>query len=341
MQIVSQLEQECRDRAYGRALAMVREGLQQRRDRPRMPLPLLARWEGELCELAAPRPLRREAEEATGTETTSAEQFVRSPARGALAVEKPTAASSPRRRLPDARLLSGLLTMLVPFVRVQRQRLVRETARVRAWIFARRARPEPPVRDGAGTAQPPAPRRRRRSLIVTGGVAALVLVAGLAWPTAQRAEQAGHAEPSVAVSPEPSDTDGEQADAEEAGAERSTGSRSVVSTPGSGDTAQVTTDNGPLAAVEALIDRIRDCRRVQEGPCDAFDADAEGVLEKIGVTGALTYRMIDEYGDVAVIRATPQEPGGDGVGGAMLVLVRRDGEWLVRDAYDVADQPSL
>lgn len=318
---------------------MVREGLQQRRDRPRMPLPLLARWEGELCELAAPRPLRREAEDATDTETTSAEQFVRSPERGALAAEKPTAASSPRMRLPDARLLSGLLMTFTPFVRAQRERLVRSASRVRASV--RRARPGPAAHDGAGTAQAPAPRRRRRSLIVAGGVAALVLVAGLTWPTAQRAEQAGHAEPSVAVSPEPSDTDGEQADAEEAGAERSTGSRSVVSTPGSGDTAQVTTDNGPFAAVEALIDRIRDCRPIQEGPCDAVDADAEGVLEKIGATGALTYRMIDEYGDLAVIRATTQEPGGDGAGGAMLVLVRRDGEWLVRDAYDVADQPSL
>ncbi|MBT2486060.1 hypothetical protein J7E28_15260 [Microbacterium sp. ISL-108] len=56
--------------------------------------------------------------------------------------------------------------------------------------------------------------------------------------------------------------------------------------------------------------------------------------------------LVDEYGDVAVVRLRREEGGpvdeGDTHPSApdqMLVLVRQDEKWLVRDAYSVADQP--
>jgi hypothetical protein len=52
---------------------------------------------------------------------------------------------------------------------------------------------------------------------------------------------------------------------------------------------------------------------------------------------------VDVYGDVAVIRMRSASADGDGEGRAqherMIVLVRIAEKWLVRDAYDVADQP--
>ena len=55
--------------------------------------------------------------------------------------------------------------------------------------------------------------------------------------------------------------------------------------------------------------------------------------------------LVDDYGDVAVVRLTPLDPGSaetDAVAEVaeqMLVLERRDEKWLVRDVYDVAHQP--
>ena len=52
---------------------------------------------------------------------------------------------------------------------------------------------------------------------------------------------------------------------------------------------------------------------------------------------------MDEYGDVAVIRVSTPSHSEDGATPGtrvqMVVLVRVDEKWLVRDAYDVADQP--
>ncbi len=57
-----------------------------------------------------------------------------------------------------------------------------------------------------------------------------------------------------------------------------------------------------------------------------------------------TTQLVDEYGDIAVIRATGSgdnssagSPGHQGEW--ILVLARTDEKWLVRDVYDVADQP--
>ncbi|MCK2036915.1 hypothetical protein KZC51_12305 [Microbacterium sp. SSW1-49] len=56
--------------------------------------------------------------------------------------------------------------------------------------------------------------------------------------------------------------------------------------------------------------------------------------------------LVDEYGDAAVIRLTPEQQGkadvrrgADSRAGRVLVLVRINEKWLVRGVYDVADQP--
>ncbi len=77
-------------------------------------------------------------------------------------------------------------------------------------------------------------------------------------------------------------------------------------------------------------------------------AGSAGVVETLAsaAVGTPTIELVDEYGDVAVVRlgAPVAAPGEEGEGEPaapeqMLVLVRQDEKWLVRDVYGVADQP--
>lgn len=55
---------------------------------------------------------------------------------------------------------------------------------------------------------------------------------------------------------------------------------------------------------------------------------------------------MDEYGDVAVVRLRTSgvddgegDAEGQGSDQTIVVLIRTEEKWLVRDVYDVADQP--
>ena len=67
------------------------------------------------------------------------------------------------------------------------------------------------------------------------------------------------------------------------------------------------------------------------------DGAAETVWQRLGddLSGRAP-ALIEDYGDVAVVRLA----AGQAAGEQMLVLVRQKDGWLVRDVYDVADQPS-
>lgn len=109
-------------------------------------------------------------------------------------------------------------------------------------------------------------------------------------------------------------------------------------------------DKDAAVAVVAILQEADGCRS-QTGPnCD--DLLADGVadpaslqqdLAAVGETRPST-QLVDEYGDIAVIRATGSAgnvAAGSGTrqGEWILVLARADEKWLVRDVYDVADQP--
>jgi hypothetical protein len=56
--------------------------------------------------------------------------------------------------------------------------------------------------------------------------------------------------------------------------------------------------------------------------------------------------LVDEYGDVAVVRLEADDTGEESSetdtqqpAHRMVVLIRTEEKWLVRDVYDVADQP--
>ncbi|MBO9627493.1 MAG: hypothetical protein J7484_14120 [Microbacterium sp.] len=110
----------------------------------------------------------------------------------------------------------------------------------------------------------------------------------------------------------------------------------------------------PTASARELYDGILVCGRAGDAVC--ADAVATGSAEVVarlsdgvgrGRHGA-EYALVDAYGDVAVVRMTPSTDSAGAssaeaegaTGELIIVLVREKEKWLVRDVYDVADQPS-
>lgn len=88
-----------------------------------------------------------------------------------------------------------------------------------------------------------------------------------------------------------------------------------------------------------LLAIIDGCRKHDDAACSAAVVDGGGaaVLERLGADAAeRATSLIEDYGDVAVIRVA----GTESLGEQMLVMVQGKDGWLVRDVYDVADQPS-
>lgn len=348
--IIERLRRDCGDRALGRVLAAVHGVLVEGRARPRPSRDQLASWEVELFEHAAPRALQMQQHGPALTRGIEVLQHARpaipaAPTRRAARVREGRERNSPRSIVRwGAKVPEGLRALMASG----------EGARWR------------PVRPGDGAAAPSgraaAPGRtasRRRSLLVAGGAAAVVLVGGLLWPGGATGESSsaerpaagtgslsGSADDEVGVSesqtpdPEPSET--EETEADDAGAD------------------------DPVSEAVRLLSTISECAQEGDLLCPAAVADGTpGIVEALTPAweskDAPEIALVDSYGDVAVVRlsfrgaesspseetATPDgsaDAGADAEGEAdtgqkMVVLVRLNEKWLIRDVYDVADQP--
>ncbi|WP_434811296.1 ubiquinol-cytochrome c reductase iron-sulfur subunit N-terminal domain-containing protein [Microbacterium sp. bgisy189] len=69
--------------------------------------------------------------------------------------------------------------------------------------------------------------------------------------------------------------------------------------------------------------------------CDVLEPTAKRPTAGAALVASAETTLVDEYGGVAVYRA--EAPGHDT---QIIVAVRTDDEWLVREVYDLADQPS-
>ncbi|MBN9223304.1 MAG: hypothetical protein ABS63_07025 [Microbacterium sp. SCN 70-27] len=165
--------------------------------------------------------------------------------------------------------------------------------------------------------------RLRAPLFVAVGAAAVVITVGLLWPGGSDPADARPAAVTDAYSPAPStpvpNPAGPGGDAE----------------PSTGMPAEPAAQNDPTAIASAALRALR--------ACAGDRAACEGVLEDparqppsgVALSDARsTTTLLDEYGGVTVFRVeAPDSPP------QILVLVSADGKWLVRDVYDVADQP--
>ena len=173
-------------------------------------------------------------------------------------------------------------------------------------------------------ARRPATNRRRGPWIAAAAAATAVLVGAVFVPAAGGAADARPAQTPDAV------------------AETVHTADDVAADPGVGSAEPTDADAAPDPSsreqtVTALLDARRACAgdaaclvTVQEDPALAVPAGAVDLEPTTRRTA-----FIDDFGDVAVVRVD----GGDGTAAQLVVIAAHDGKWLLRDVYDVAQQP--
>lgn len=333
-EIIARLAGDSRDKVLTRALGAVQRGMEKANAQPRLPRKLLEAWERELLEVASPQPLdrgmsvperAREVARAAGVRETETPQ-------GRQRLRADRVPSRPGRGVVDrVRAFGGAVGAAVG------AGLARAVA-FRGAITGRRAisGSEPaPVRG----------HRRRTSLIVAAAAAGIVLAAGLLWPdggTSGEAADTPRREPTSS----PPAGEGDVAPSKKPDTEERAGEDDAVTESPEQTRQGEPADDDPQAAASALLGTIAECRAVGDLSCAGGVAPgSEGVLDALESVDRrrAAFELVDEYGDVAVVRLTgggasdegdptPQER-------LMLVLIRVQEKWLVRDVYDVADQP--
>lgn len=333
LEILGSLREQTADKAVTRVLAAVEDGLEKTLTHPRLPRTLIDSWERSMLDIAAPQPLERELH---------APERVRDLARA-------TAPGVPQDRQGALRLRADRVRTGEPHRASRRRDAIRDALRVFVEAIharledRRRTRPARtrPRNSGAGQSETTAD-RRKRSVLVAGVAAALVLAGGLLWPDGEEAGKADGAAGGSSQSPSPAPG----------------GDAASVSTPppraapvgGEASTSESSSaEEDPLGAVPSLLRAIADCRAQGDTSCtDAVAGDAENVMGALGSVDPVkpSPELVDEYGDVAVVRLRTSgvddgegDAEGQGSDQTIVVLIRTEEKWLVRDVYDVADQP--
>lgn len=340
--LLHRIQRGCADRALNRLLSEIMAGLQKSLARPVTPTRQLERWEGELLAIAAPRPLTR---------VTHAPERARDVDVARRVIAAPEKSRATRRDALSRAHHQGSVPLRARLWDALGTGLVRSRAALGArWIRRRPAgerREEIPGSDGASTATTPhdggRPLRRGRRVIVAGAAAVVVLGGGLLWPGGETGGQADAPGRPSAV--EKAEAHAGAGDTESAGDARSASPAPPTSSvPSDG----MPTADDPLTAAGVLLAMIGRCAEKGDSICPAAVAEgSSGIVDALtrGGSGGARPELtpVDEYGDVAVIRVSTPSHSEDGATPGtrvqMVVLVRVDEKWLVRDAYDVADQP--
>lgn len=305
--IIDRLRQDRADRALDRVL----EQIAAQAGDHRLVARHLDEWERTLTELAAPRPLNRDVH---------APERVRAiPLHRERMREPQDAGERPALR----ERVAGLRMRVAASVLALRERWRDRTPR----------RPGHVREDGESGARPP----RGRMLLVGAAAAGAVLVGGLLWP-------GGDDSSATERVPAGIETNAPEETPAAAGATAAPATGEAVSEQPEPDAGGETHADEPAAgtpehSATLLLKRIDACRAEEDAECaDAVVAGSGAAArERLGPDSARrAVTLIEDYGDIAVIRLAPD----DGHSEQMLVIVRQNDGWLVRDVYDVADQPS-
>ncbi|MGO4487294.1 hypothetical protein [Microbacterium sp. 2RAF4] len=328
VEILDLLGEQSADKVVRRALSAIGEGLRKTLAQPRLPRKLTEAWETTVLDVAAPQPLRREFHT-----PERARDVARAVGPRVAVVQE----SAPRLRADRVRQRDAGRPRAISAVVDAAQTVIFEL-RVRSERRSQdpHARSAPPRRGGGrSTARSKA---RLRSLAIAGGAAAAVLVGGLLLPggdleTSARGAPGDTETPPPASSGEASDIPTpRETDVAETGATE----------PGSADS------DDPVEALSALLRIIAECDAAGDGACtSAVAGNAEGIVDVLSAKTRVPTapELVDAYGDVAVmrLRATSESDAGTADDASsdetVVVLLRTDEKWLVRDVYDVADQP--
>nr|MBS1899603.1 hypothetical protein [Actinomycetota bacterium] len=320
--LLSDLERAVDDRALRRLLLRLADATQD----PRRLRAEAGRWEEELLEIAAPRTLR--IVEGDLTDARDAVDAARRreglpPRRRDLRLARDSRRrvreGSRRGTVPrSAGATTALLTTPARVIEAGRRAMAGLSARLAGRTSAGRRR-----RAGAE-----APVRRRRWVgpaTVAASVAAVIAVGGALWPTGSGSAGAADATPRESAAVSGPGTDRPDSD-------------SVVPVP-----ASTAPDNpralGPSAepdperAGQELVSGVLRCQAAPMPVCGDLWNDGPGAIKPVRDPGG-SLSLIEDYGDLAALRS------GSGEGGQMVVIIRRDAEWRIRDVYDIADPPS-
>lgn len=312
--IIAQLRENSTDRAMDRLLGEIAGVAADWR----VVLRSAERWEKELSELAAPRPLER-------AESAQARVMTAESHRSLLPVDIDETTDQPSAvRLAGARIA----------------RVLRSAGRRALQRMPHRHRASVPV--GGQKAVPDAKAGRGRLLLAGGTAAAVVLVGGLMWPPSDGDSAATEhpvAQSSGAGRPSPAPTD------------TSKGAPATIETDAPGLRSDASPQPGRAADPDAVEDgsaeqravaalaAVDACAQAEDAVCADAIAEGAGALVQERLAGTSARRdvtAVEDYGDVSVLRLGPSGDRGE----QMLVLVSQKDRWLVRDVYDVADQPS-
>lgn len=337
------------DRTSARLLAGIRDGLRKDSGRPGVPPRQLRLWETELFAIAAPRPLRRDAH---APERVRDIEMVRSlravPIESRRDARAAARATESRDRGPAVR---GIVVTVIASLRLAMRRIVERC--VRLTIRGSKAQRTSAVVRGHAHAEREdavgAPSRSARRYLVAGVAAASILMGGLLWPVETTGE-APDADRAAPDSPEGAATGAAEPDGGPTTAPSDDAPLEALpsaSAPGAGSEGAALED--PVQAAPSLLAAIRVCADAGDDACGGAVAPGSTAVHDIapagsaGATGAQEdFALVDSYGDVAVVRITTNAGGAadsPSITERMLVLVNLEEKWLVRDAYDVADQP--
>lgn len=249
------------------------------------------------------------------------------------------AVSRPERSSPAAHEVTGAIERLVDadVARAARRALTATRAALAsaAGSLAQRIARRPGAgaarvrnRDARSTA-PVAASSKRRLWLVAAAVVATTLSVGLMWP-----EEGHDAEARAAGRTAPASEDGTETSGDGPTPERDTsGPPAPPSTPSSGSTLD------DVAQAATVVDRLAECLQASSTACRSDVLERADAVIPPGIASAprpRTVTVLDDLGDVLVVRV--EDPSNDAPA-QIVVLVGRDDERLVRDVYDVADQP--
>ncbi|WP_051082779.1 hypothetical protein [Microbacterium sp. 77mftsu3.1] len=159
------------------------------------------------------------------------------------------------------------------------------------------------------------PAGRRKVVLVAAAAATAVILAGALWPTDEKDRPAA-AVGSVSTAPPRS----------------ASASPTAASSAPAAPAAQE--DTGPaelVAAARRLVDAVSEC---SDAPCrERWGEESVDPGNIPAAAGGYGVDVVDEYGGAAAVKIVGDELT------QVLVMVRVEEKWLVREVYDLADQP--
>lgn len=201
-------------------------------------------------------------------------------------------------------------------------------------------------------------RGHRMPWVAAGAVAALIVVGGVLWPTAEADETAAAEARGASETSTPSSSDRAPANDAPASTEPAADALASEAPAPEAPAPEAPAPGAPVPeapspeppdvpgnelVVEAgrLLDSLAVCRATSdEAECLGDITETPGLTPPPGAVDLAAAKrvitLVDDYGGAGLVQVSGADPL---VTAQLVVIVRREDKWLLRDVYDVAKQP--